>query len=387
MPRQVYCLCKKWLILPCKMLCIFLPMIFLVTLRVLAVRATSDAQKNVTKIEFHAQNPNLCEKLKPTVCETLSFGSHDYMIFPNKAVYIPSYDLKLNECNYAVRKDEVVICTSLIPVETDLLNIPCGVKLALCISVLSVFFPLLFSMLTEDVRELIHVNWRGLILSVFFFHFLLQMVNLDKVYEILELRYTFPSLLHFFTLVLLSWMTILSHDGMMISECNEVQNQNYFELMRNFRGCLLSIFTSIILLVTVTLVIEVFGLVPPVFKNKSGDFCWLTQRALLLFFTGPVIVFSLINFVSFLTTYCYFMQNRTLLEGPLLVLRKNYLVHFKLFVVMDITWFLGVLVFLTGSELLWKIFVCIFLFEEVFIIVVPFNKSIEKWVLKKLSGD
>lgn len=387
MPRHVYILCKKVLVVPCRMLLIFLPAILLATLKFIAVHATFDAQNNVSKIEFHAQNSITCEEIIPAVCETLSFGSHDYVIFPNKTVYIPSYDLKLNECAYVVRKDEVVICTSLIPVEADLLNIPCGVKLALCISVFSVFLPLLFSMLTEDVRELVHVNWRGLILSVFFFHFLLQMVNLDKIAEILELRYTFPSLTHFFTLVLLSWMTILSRDGMMISECSEAQTQNYFELMRNFRGCLLSIFISIILLVTVTLIIEVFGLVPPIFKSKSGDFCWLTQRALLLFFTGPVIVFSLINFISFLTAYWFFTQKRNLLEGPLLVLRKNYLVHFKLFVIVDITWFLGVLVFLTGYEWLWIIFVCIFLFEEAFIIVVPFNKNIEKWVLKKLSGD
>ena len=366
---------------------IFMHIILQVNCKISTANEMPETMKSVSKIEFYRSIPNNCAKTKPDACETLSFGSHDYVLFQNRTVYIPFYDLKLNECSYILKRDEVVVCTSLIPVEIDFLNLPCGVKLALCISVFSVFFPLFFSMLTEDVRQVINVNWRGLILSVFFFHFLLQMVNLDHVSELLELRYTFPSLIHFFTLVLLAWMTILCHDGMMISECCENGSQNYLELMRNCRGCLLSIFTSIILLITVTLIIEMFGLVPAIFKPKYGDFCWLTQRALLLFFTGPVVVFSLINFVSFLTTYCYFMQHRSSLDGPLLVLRKNYLVHFKLFIMMDISWFFGVLVFLTGSEIFWKFFVCIFLFEEAFIFVVPFNKKIEKWVLKKLSGD
>lgn len=365
---------------------LFLNIILVLHMNVSLVHGSPDALMSVSGVEFYQSSPNDCEKTMPIVCETSSFGSHDYVMFQNRTVYTPFYDLALNECFYMLKKDEVFICRSIIPVELDFLNLHCGVKLALSISVLSVFFPLFFAMSTEDIRQLVRVNWRGLILSVFFFNFVLQMLNLDRVSEYLALRYTFPSLIHFITLALLSWMTILAHDGFMSSECNENRRQNYLELMKNCRGSFLSIFFTIILIITLTLIIEVFGLVPAIFKPKYGDFCWLTQRALLLFFTGPVVVFSLINFISFLTLYCHIMEHSSS-EGPLLVVQKNYLIHFKLFVVMDITWFVGVLVFLTGSETLWGIFVCIFVLEEGFLLLVPLNTRVEKWVLKKLSGD
>lgn len=359
----------------------------LVNLETASEPATPEIVKNVTKYELYTLQSQNCANKPPSACESMSFDSKDYVMFPNGSVFVQARNLKLNECAYTIENEKLVVCKSVIQEKIDTFTMPCGATLSLSIAVCSVFLPLFFAMLAEDVRELIHVNWRGLILAVFFFHFLLQTVNLDEISESPEFRYTFPSLIHFFTLVVLSWMTIMSHDGMMLSESAAGPNPNYMELMKNFRGHLFTIFTSLLVLITVSLLTEVFAIVPSHYKPDSADFCWVTQRSLLLFCTGPVLAFSIINFLNFIGTYFYFTQKGNAVDESLLVLRQNYLVHFKLFVIMDITWLVGVLVFLSESEWLWRIFVGIFILEEACIIVVPFNSRLENWVLTKLSGE
>lgn len=368
-----------------KRLTFYYPMLCILLLSF--VHGTDDTVTNVTKSDLQSNRTKHCLEEESMSCESLSFGRREYVIYPNKTVYIIKRNLKLDECSYTIQNKKVVVCKSLIPQATDAYEIPCGVELALCIAICTVFLPIFFSMLTEDVRELIYVNWRGLILSLFFFHFLLQTVNIDKISNAPEFKYTFPSLMHFFTLVVLSWMTIMSHDGMMLSETSPDSTLNYMELMKNYRGQTLRILACIILLVTITLLTEVFAIVPASLKPETGDFCWITQKSLLIFFTGPVLAFSIINFFNFLSTYFYFTRHGNFMDGPLILLKQNYLIHFKLFAIMDITWLLGVLVFLAESEWLWRTFVCIFLLEEAFIIVVPFNTHLEKWVLDKLAGE
>lgn len=373
---QIFSVLNWLVVFTCTIICIYL----------LVNSETVPRKKTPKSARTSKQQAGLekCDAEKPKECANRTFENGEYVILPNGTVFVPAYDLRVDECSYVLLDNKIVVCKD---ENSKTLSFPCGVQLALWISVFSALLPLFFSMLTEDVRDLIHVNWRGLIMSVFFFHFLLQTVNLDKVSEFPEFRYTFPSLMHFFTLVLLSWMTILSHDGMMVSESAAHHNPTYMELMKNFRGHVLSIFTTILFLLGTTFLTEFVEIVPSTFKPESGDFCWLTQRSLMLYFTGPVVTFNVVNFVAFISTYCYLnRQGASCFDGPLLVVKKNYLVHFKLFVMVDITWLVGVLIFLSEIDWLWKVYVVAFIVEETFIVVVPFNKHLEKWVLDKLAG-
>ena len=267
-----------------------------------------------------------------------SFSSSEFS-FVDDSIFIKG--IKVDEfTDYKVEHDNLFICLPSSPIiNNNLINTLTDICLS--ISVLSDIILVLSHAFLSKLRNLHGKNIICFSVTLFLAQILFLYCKLATVPQ--SILPVISIIDHYFWLTIFSWISILAfdiaHRFMTMPSSTGKSNVNRF---------ICYFFTAFglpLVIVSVAMGIEFSNPSKPVGYGISG-FCWMSKPfGLLYFYIMPVVSVLIFSLLCFLTAlYRIEMTRRdTAMATKDRNDRDNYLIYFKLFLILGLTWILGII--------------------------------------------
>lgn len=334
-------------------------------------------------------------------CSAITFEPGDYELFPNRSVHIKLYNLTLNESYYVLRDDAIFFCAPKFP-EDENHNYEQKIKvdttwyltlIGLSISMVCLLIHLIVFLIVPDQRNMSSWSLAALCVSLFCSYFFLLVISIGEITQLPTFCTAVAFLTHLFLLASVLWMSIMSYDAFMMllqatGRCRG--SRKHFSLKRFGCYCLFS-FGIALLFSIAGLLADVLDVVPLPYKPEYNALCWFSRKTpLLIFFAGPVIALTCVNFILFILSFCtiYFNKMEKQQGGHQSIFRGRYMMYFRLSVIMGVTWIVGILANVANAHWLWFIFVLLNTFQGFFIFIAfTCSKKVKDYFLDKIARE
>ena len=187
--------------------------------------------------------------------------------------------------------------------------------------------------------------------------------------------------IHFAFLVSFCWMNVMSFDVWNTFRCKFSVATTSHKKLLFYTGYCLSIPSVIVIAAVINDNIDT-----KLSKPRYGtNFCWIGQKcALFYYFALPVVILLMCNFAFFAMSIHHILNssgNETVTKkrhGK----RKRLILYAKLSTIMGLTWVFGYIGALTGSSVIWYLFIMFNSFQGLFICIAFLCNSKVRKLLK-----
>lgn len=334
-----------------------------------------------------------------STCPIFPLEPPDYKLLSNGTVWIEAYRLLLNDSHYILNNDILMFCIpftandSTMVFEEHILNTSHLTLIGLGISMISLLLHLIVFSIVPDLRNLPGWNLAALCSSLFVSYLLIFIIGTGEATKIPEMCIALAFLTHFFMLASIVWMSVMSYDvfvSLMRATGSFRISSNQFKWKKFGIYCSFA-FGVALLFAFSSLLAEVLDIVPQPYKPMYKEMCWFSKKTpLLIFFAGPVIVLTCINLVFFALSAYTIHSNKMKSEQDehKSILKRRYLMYFRLSVIMGITWIVGIVAAIFNEDWLWYLFVLLNTFQGFFIFLAfTCSKKVKKYFREKLFGE
>ncbi|XP_054719373.1 G-protein coupled receptor Mth2-like [Uloborus diversus] len=331
-------------------------------------------------------------------CPSFDLNEDDYVLFPNGTAFVEAYNKTYNESFYILRNGVLTICVpdffeEDIDISREYLdNLSILTQIGLGISMVCLLLHLVVFCLVSELRNLPGYNLASLCLSLLLGYVFFIIANSTKVRELKPFCTAAATITHFFLLSSFVWMSIMAFDvykSLLHATGSLRVTSAHFKLKKFTFYSLLAWGIALCFAAAALITDNVEG-VPDIYRPFFEKSCWFEHRkALLVFFAGPVFAMICSNFTFFgLSAYTIF-HNRMKKDqdSQRSVLKKNYLMYFRLAVIMGVTWITGVLAPVVNSEWLWYLFAILNTLQGLFIFLAfTCSGKVKKYFRSKLGA-
>lgn len=329
-------------------------------------------------------------------CAHFTLEPGEYVLLQNGSVHIEAYNLTINESHYILINDIVSFCVPFTDagVETKEYVIKTSyiTFAGLGISMVCLLIHLIVFSMVPDLRNLPGWNLAALCASLFCSYLLLFIIGSGEITESPNVCMATAFFTHFFMLASILWMSIMSYDVFMslLRATGSLRtSSHHFSSKRFAFYCLCSFGISVLFAIS-SILADVLDVVPKPYKPEYKELCWFNRKTpLLIFFAGPVIALTCLNFIFFgLSAYTlHFNKMKTEQEAQRSILKRRYLMYFRLSVIMGTTWIVGIVATVANVDWLWYIFVLLNTLQGFFIFIAfTCSKKVKKFFREKFIG-
>ncbi|GFT82717.1 probable G-protein coupled receptor Mth-like 11 [Nephila pilipes] len=302
-------------------------------------------------------------------CLLISVADKDYVMLPNKSVYVPKYDKVYEPISYYASNGSVSVCNNT--------NIdtwpPLGFveTVGFSTSMVFIFLQFIVFWMVPDLRNLSGKCVMSLCLSLFSayacFVIIINYHMKDTACFVIAF-FTF----YFFHVSFL-WMSVIAYDVWRTVKIATTELRvPGGKQMRRFIVYSLFAWASPLILVCLLAIAEFTDLFPLPFRPTFGVIrCWF-RRGLshLVFFDTPTCLVMLINAVLFIcSTRMILMTPQTSDKQQNQAHRRNFKMYLRLALIMGLTWIIGVIAVHAGINIMWKILNIFHTLHGVFIFI------------------
>lgn len=360
------------------------------TLFICSIESYDDPCNPLPK-ELEGKNETLCH------CPSIEVEPEYYELLPNRSARLEVYNLTLDEPFYIIYNETLIICSPLereMDEEKEHLTWTSYVTLVgLVISMVGLFLHLVVFCLVPDLRNLPGWNLATLCTCLFVSYLLILVIGTDEVLEHRNTCIALGSVSHFFLLSSFLWMSIMSCDVYvsLLRATGRFRSSNTHFSKRRFGLYCLCAFGIALVFSILGVLADQLEFVPERVRPKFEQSCWFTQRLpLLIFFAGPVILLSCLNFLLFgASAYIIHVNKRKSdQDAQQPALKRRYLMYFRLSVIMGVTWIVGIAANVVNTGWLWFIFVLLNALQGFFIFLAfTCCKKVKKYFRQKITGS
>ncbi|GFS84084.1 g-protein coupled receptor Mth2 [Nephila pilipes] len=332
---------------------------------------------NVTPVSYNfpTLNDNNMKKDISTLknCPLISLADEDYIMLPNKSVYVPNYNKVYEPASYYVANSSIFVCclftsnseTKFLPVMGYVTTLGFGTSM-ICLLLHFIAF-----WMVPDLQNLSGKSLVSQCLSLFCAYAccLIDLHNHLKDFECSFIEFcTF-----YFFQVAFFWMGIIAYDVWRALKrvTTELRVASGKQLKRFI---VYSLFTWVtpLLFVSILVLAELTDFFPlqyrPAFAKPR---CWFKRRrALMVFFAAPLFLIMFSNLVLFTcSSRMILMTSETFAKEQNQVQRRTFKLYLRLALLMGLTWIIGIIAASADIELLWYIFVIFNSLQGLFIFI------------------
>lgn len=332
-------------------------------------------------------------------CPAYSAEPSEYKLFENNSIHV--YNVTLNESLYVLKNDTAYFCPSFLNKTTDNLHKKyvrrtsyfwMSTVIGFSISMVSLLIHLIVFIIVPDLKNLPGYNLAALCSSLFCSYFFLLLIGTGKIAPYQDFCIAIAFLSHFFLLASILWMTIMSYDVFvsLLRATGSFRASSTNFTFRKFGTYCLCSFGVALLTAVASLLADILDAVPETIKPKYKGLCWFTNKtSLSIFFVGPSMALSCLNFTFFALSafilHCNKMNQPK--DDQKSLYKRRYLMYFRLSVIMGITWIVGVLANIVNVSWLWYVFVLLNTFQGFFIFIAfTCCKKVKKYFRDKYFG-
>lgn len=355
---------------------------------------TSADMENNSDINFIGKHESL------QLCPMFSLEPGEYELFQNGTVHIEPYSLTLNESHYILKNGTLSFCAPLIIDDENnkydeksyVENTSFLTTIGLVISMISLLIHLIIFAIVPDLKNLPGYNLAALCASLFCSYLLLLMGGIDAIEQNPDSCIATAFLKHFFMLSSILWMSIMSYDVFtsLLRATGSLRISNTNFTFKKFGIYCLCSFGVALLIAVASILLDILDGVPQKFRPQYKNFCWFKAKTpLTIFFGGPVIALTCLNFIFFgLSAYnLHFNKMKQEQNDQKSVLKLRFLMYFRLSVIMGTTWIVGIIAASTTIDWLWYVFVLLNTLQGFFIFIAfTCSAKVKKYFREKYFG-
>ncbi|GFT11292.1 g-protein coupled receptor Mth2, partial [Nephila pilipes] len=318
-------------------------------------------------------------------CFSIDLSPEEYILFPNKTAFVPTYKRMYGEHSYILLDDHLRICRPFEVSEEDLvlslfeasLSLRRFSMFGLGVSMAFLFIHIVVFILVPELRNLHEWKLATLCFSLFLGYLVLLCFNVGYVRNSVGFCIATAVLTQFFFFASLLWMSIISFDifrSIRLAIKYLRKTNKGFRIRKYAVSSLICWGISLVFTVAAIIADNMEG-VDENFKPHFRTHCWFkTKNSFLAFFGIPISILIVLNFILYVITAFTIYSNTSRLRiqkfrrnGTLVT--QNYRIYFKLAVIMGATWITGVLALTFKLIWLWNLFIVMHIFHGSFIFI------------------
>ncbi|CAL1283302.1 unnamed protein product [Larinioides sclopetarius] len=320
---------------------------------------------------------NKHESLK--TCFSFDLEPDEYVMFPNKTAYVPTYNKTYEEEHYILLGSNIRICapsevfeetpSQLTTVALHYISI-----IGIGVSLVFLLLHIIVFAVVPDLQNLPGYNLASLCLSLFLSYLFMLLGTQESVFRNNLACTAVAVLTQFFFLGSFLWMFVMAFD-LFRSILNATENLRVsmkgFKPKKYICNSLISWGISLLFAAAALIADNVDG-IDELYKPRFEEACWFRSKvSLLAFFAGPLFALIGVNFLLFGVTAYNIFSNRmkTGDSSNRAYLKKNYLTYLRLAVIMGVTWITGLIAPMLNVVWLWYLFAILNAFQGVFIFI------------------
>ena len=311
--------------------------------------------------------------LNKSSCAFVKLKSNEWKSENETSIYVSALDRIFNSSMFYLNGTDLYICADLFEnqiVSTELLIFNSGESyLSLCGLIISVSALTITLIIYCTFKELLNIPGKvlaclmgSLILAQISFLLTSRAANNYVTCKFLAI------IVHYFYIASFTWMNIVASDLLItFSRSFKVTKSS----KKSKRFFLYSVYGWLVplFIVCVAIGMDESSILSDFKPGYGKGVCWITSnKALILFFIGPLAFFKLIDITGFIFTSCFIARARQ--QGTRESRTKklcSFLLYIKLSAVMGLTWVFAFLATFTNNTVLWYMFIVFNTLQGVFI--------------------
>ncbi|GFQ77329.1 g-protein coupled receptor Mth2 [Trichonephila clavata] len=349
--------------------------------------------QNVTSVSYNLSalnGNNLKEEISILQnCLLISLADEDYVMLPNKSIYVPKYDKVYEPTSYYAADGSVLVCshftsnseTKFLP-EMGYITI-----VGLGTSMICLFLHFIAFWMVPDLQNLSGKSLVSQCVSLFCAYACFIIGLHDNLNEAACSFIAFCTF--YFFQVAFFWMGVIAFDvwRTLKMATTELRVSGGKQIRRFI---VYSFFTWVtpLFLVCILALAELTDLFPLQYRPAFAEpRCWFKRRrALLVFFALPLFLIMFFNVVLFAcSSRMILMTTQTSAKQQNQAQRRNFKLYLRLALLMGLTWIIGVIAAYADVQVLWYIFILFNTLQGLFIFIAfTCSTKVRKYLKDKL---
>ncbi|GFT82698.1 g-protein coupled receptor Mth2 [Nephila pilipes] len=337
----------------------------------------SNHYKNMTNIlhNFPRLNGNNLTEDNHTLqsCQLISLADEDYVMLPNKSIYVPKYAKVYEPTSYYVGNGSVSVCTTItFDSETKFtLELALVGTVGLGFSMICLFLHFIAFWMVPDLRNLSGKCLVSQCLALFCAYacFLMGLHNVLKGTACTVVAF---AAIYFFE-VSFFWMGIIAYDVWRTLKIATAELRvSGGKQIRRFIVYFLISWVIPLFLICILAWAELTDLFPSHYKSNIADpRCWYKRRrAHLVFFGVPLSLIMVLNVMFFVSSSrIILMTTQTSVKQQNQAPRRNFKLYLRLALIIGLTWIVGIIAAYVDIKLLWYILNILNTLHGLFIVI------------------
>lgn len=306
-------------------------------------------------------------------CLLISLADEDYVMLPNRTIFVPKYDKLYEPTSYYASDGSVLVCTHFTSDhETKFLPVLGYVTVVgLGVSMLFLVLHFVAFCIVPDLQNLSGKNLASQCTALFFAYLCFIVGQFESLSGASCTAVAF--LTFYFFQVSFFWMGVMAFDvwRTLKMATTELRVASGRQTKRFLAYSFFTWITPLFILAVLAFAHYTSLFSPPYRPGFSGPPCWFKQRrSLLVFFATPLFAIMLANVVLFVASArMIVMTGQTSVKRQSTLQRRNFKLYLRLALLMGLTWTVGLVAGYTDAAFLFYAFVVLNTLQGLFIFV------------------
>ncbi|XP_035215885.1 uncharacterized protein LOC118189402 [Stegodyphus dumicola] len=334
--------------------------------------------ENISGISFNLSaldygSPHGKEIAKYQNCLLISLVDEDYVMLPNKSIYVPKYDKIYEPTAYHTADGSVLVCSHFETENNEKFGPSMGYVtiIGLGLSMFCLLLHFIAFCIVPDLQNLSGKNLVSQCIALFLAYccFIIGQFN--------SLSFTSCTAVAFLTFyffqVSFFWMAVMAYDvwRTLKMATTELRVSSGKQIVRFIVYTFFTWVTPLFIVILLAFA-EYTDVVPLLYRpGFAKPRCWFKRkRALLVFFATPLIAIMLINILLFISSArMILMTTQSSIKQQNQSQRRNFKLYLRLALLMGLTWVVGLVAGYADISFLWYLFVILNTLQGLFIFI------------------